>query len=196
MAELLKSGDTCSQAPLTGEGGRGLRVTGPFESTLETPVSLFFPAHGALSFPHWVAQVLRVTVTPQLWQKPWAAVPEGTFPNQFPAQREQEAARHGLAQSCHLRSPGSFTPSKHKLRGCLCQLYLVPQRQRCGQLWRHWCSGTSTRAPWCWPGAGPDPPRSCGYHVHHLLTPAPGRLHQRVLGEKSGIWSEGTGPCW
>lgn len=183
MAELLKSGDT-SVHRHPDSGGRGLLMVemeaatpgdGPFESTLETPVPLFFPAHGALSFPHWVAQVLRVTVTPQLWQKPWAAVPEGTFSNQFPAQREQKAARHGLAQSCCLGS--------HVLRGCLCQLHLVPQRLRCGRLWRHWCSGTSTRALWCWPGAGPAPPRSCGYHVHHLLTPAPERLHRRVLGE-------------
>lgn len=175
-------------------------MTGPFESTGDTSFPVLPSTRGSEFFPHWVAQVLRmtlrVTVTPQLWQKPWAAVPEGTFPSQFPAQREQEAARHGLAQSCRLGSPGSLTPSKHKLRGCLCQLYLVPQRLRCGRLWRHWCSGTSTRAPWCWPGAGPAPPRSCGYHVHHLLTPAPERLHRRVLGEKSGICSEGIGPPW
>lgn len=50
-------------------------VTAPFKSTLETSVSLFFPAHGALSFFLTGAQVLRmtlrVTVAPQLWQKPW-----------------------------------------------------------------------------------------------------------------------------
>ena len=68
----------------------------------------------------------------------------------------------------------------------------VPRRPRSGRLWRRWCSGTSTRALWCWPGAGPAPPGTRGRH-ECLRTLAPERPPQRTLGKESALCSEGNG---
>lgn len=77
----------------------------------------------------------------------------------------------------------------------------VPQRLHCGQPWRHWCCGASTRAQWWWPGAGPARPRNPG-RCSHLLTPAPEAPLRRTLGEQpalaqrrdhlGGVWACGS----
>lgn len=67
----------------------------------------------------------------------------------------------------------------------------APRRPRCGQPWRRWCSGTSTRALWCWPGAGPAPPgtRGCRERLRALVPETP----PRTLGEESALCSERMG---
>lgn len=113
----------------------------------------------------------------------------------MPKGGEWEAAHCGPGPALPPGAPRVAAAAASTSRGWSCQPHLVPRPLHCGQLWRRWCSGTSTRAPWCWPGAGPVPPRGCGHCGNLLPTPAPDRPRPRALGEKSTLCSETDGPA-